>query len=104
MELTLHDCFIYQLDHELNCHRCKASDLWDQLSKWIDKWSKQARQLKKLKKEKLELSEALKEPRKEKLKLSKALLKKLEVLKKAMKDASGLHDIILKRQSMINLL
>ena len=50
----------------------------------------QARQLKKLKKEKLELSEAL--------------VEKLEALKKAMEDASGLRDIILERQSTIDLL
>jgi len=37
MELTLHDCLIHQLDRELNCHQSKASDLWDQLSKWMDK-------------------------------------------------------------------
>ena len=49
---------------------------------------RQARQLKKLKKEKLELSEAL--------------LEKLEALKKAMEDASGLRDIIFERQSTID--
>ena len=40
--------------------------------------------------------------RKEKLELSE--LKKLEALKKAMEDASGLRDIILERQSMIDSL
>ena len=59
LELTLHNCLIYQLDCKLNCHRSKASDLRDQLSKWMDKWIEQARQLKDLKKMKLELSEAL---------------------------------------------
>jgi len=68
----------------------------------MDKSSEQARQLKKLKKEKLELSKALKELRKEKFKLSDALLEKLEALKQAMEDASGLHDIILERQSIID--
>jgi len=33
MELTLHDCLIHQLNHELNCHRSKMSGLRDQLSK-----------------------------------------------------------------------
>jgi len=42
----------------------------------------------------------LKGLRKEKLELSEALLEKLE----AMKDASGLCDIILERQSMIDSL
>ena len=79
--LTLHDCLIYQLDRKLNCHRSKASVLRDELSKWMDKWTEQARQLKKLKKEKLELSVAL--------------LEKLEAMKKGMEDASGLRDIIL---------
>jgi len=92
MELTLHDCLIYQLERELNCHRSKVSDLWDQLSKWMDKWSEQARQLKELKKEKLELSEELK---KEKLEIFEALFEKLEAPKKAMEDVSGLRDIIL---------
>jgi len=46
----------------------------------MDKWTEQARRLKKLTKEKLELSEAL--------------LEKLEALKKGMEDASGLRDII----------
>ena len=32
MELTLHDCLI-SVGHGLNCHRSKASDLRDQLSK-----------------------------------------------------------------------
>ena len=50
----------------------------------MDKWSEQALQLKELKKEKLELSEALKELRKEKLELSEALLEKLEAQKQAM--------------------
>ena len=45
----------------------------------------------------MELSEALKELRKEKLELSEALLKKLEALKQAMEDASGLRNIILER-------
>jgi len=100
IELTLHDFLIHQLDRELNCHRSKASDLWDQLSKWMDKWSEQGRQLKELKKEKLELYEALKTLRKEKLQLSEALLEKLE----AMEDALGLRNIILERQLMIDLL
>ena len=78
MKLTLHDCFTHQLDCEFNCHRFKTSDLRHQLSKWMDKWSEQARQLKELKK-KLELSEALKELREENL--SQALLKKLKALK-----------------------
>ena len=55
----------------------------------MDKSSEQARQLKKLKKEKLELSKALKELRKEKFKLSEALLEKLEALKQAMEDATA---------------
>ena len=67
------------------------------------KWSEQARQLKELKKEKLELFEAVKEL-KEKLELFEALLEKLEALKKAMADASSLRDIILERQSVIYLL
>ena len=75
MEMMTHDCLIYQLDHELNYHRSRASDLRDQLSKWMDEWTEQARQLNKLKKEKFELSEAL--------------LEKLEALKKAMEDALG---------------
>jgi len=40
----------------------------------------------------------------EKLELSEALLEKLKLLKQAMKDASGMRDIILKRQSMIHSL
>ena len=42
--------------------------------------------------------------RKEKLELFEVLLEKLKVLKQVMKDASGLRDIILWRQSMIDLL
>jgi len=38
MELMLHDCLIRRLDCKLNHHRSKVSDLWDQLSKWMDKW------------------------------------------------------------------
>jgi len=41
---------------------------------------------------------------KEKLELSEALLEKMEALKQAMKDASGLRDIILESQSMIDSL
>ena len=103
MELTLHDCLIYQLDRVLNCCQFKASDLQDQPSQWMDKWSEQTRQRKELK-EKLELFEALKEPRKEKLELPEALLEKLEALKQAMEDASGLCDIILEKRAMIDLL
>ena len=44
--------------------------------------------MKELKKENLELSEALKELRKEKLELSEALPEKLKVLKQAIEDAS----------------
>jgi len=50
----------------------------------MDKWTEQARQLKELKKEKLELSGAP--------------LEKMEALKKVMEDALGLRDIILERQ------
>ena len=71
----------------------------------MDKWSKQARQLKELKKEKVQaIWGALKELRKEKLELSEALLEKLEALKLAMENASGMRDIILERQSIINSL
>ena len=70
----------------------------------MDKWSKQAQQLKELKKEKLKLSGALKELEKEKCKLSKALLEKLEALKKEIEDAPSLRDIILEWQSVIDSL
>ena len=50
------------------------------------------------------LSESLNELRKEKFELFEALLENLEALKKAMEDASGLRDIILKRQPMIDSL
>ena len=36
MEMMLHDCLIYQLDREPNCHRSRMSDLRDQLSKWTE--------------------------------------------------------------------
>ena len=49
----------------------------------MDKWTEQARQLKELKKEKFELSEAL--------------LEKMEALKNAIEDTSGLHNITLER-------
>ena len=68
-ELKLHSCLIYQLDRELNYHMSEVRDLRYQPSKWMDKWSEQARELKQLKKEKLELSESLKELKKEKLEL-----------------------------------
>ena len=58
MQLMMHDCLIHQLDRELNYHRSKGINLWDQLSNLMDKWSKQGQQLKELKKEKLKLSEA----------------------------------------------
>ena len=46
----------------------------------------------------------MKELKKEKLELSEVLEKKMDALKKAMKDVSGLHDIILERQSVIDSL
>ena len=60
------------------------------MSKWMDKWMEQARQQKELEKEKLELSEAL--------------LEKMKALKKAMEDVSSLRNIILERQSTIDML
>ena len=50
------------------------------------------------------LFKALKGLRKEKLEVSEALLEKLKALKQAMEDASGLCDIILERQSTIDSL
>jgi len=70
----------------------------------MDKWTGEDRQLKNLKKETLELFEALKELKKEKLELSEAFLEELEAINKAMEDVSGLHDIILERQLVIDSL
>jgi len=57
-----------------------------------------------MKKEKFELSKVVKELKKEKFKHSETLLEKLEALKHAMGKASGLRDIILEKESMIDLL
>ena len=60
------------------------------MSKWMDKWMEQARQQK--------------EPEKEKPELPEVLLEKMKALKKAMEDVSSLRNIILKRQSTIDML
>ena len=46
----------------------------------------------------------MKELKKEKLELTEALLEKMEALKKVKEDASGLRGIILKRQLVIDSL
>ena len=80
MELTLQDCLIYQLGRELNYHRSRQNDLKDQLSKWVEKSTEQARRVK--------------EPVNEKRELTETFQDKLKELKKAIEDTYGLHDVI----------
>ena len=81
MELKLHDLMIFQLDRELTCHQLRVSNLEDRLSKRIRRSGELVRQVE-------ELFEAVKRLQKEKLELTEGLLVRLEELKKVKEDVS----------------
>jgi len=103
MEISIHNNFIFQLDHEPTRHRLEVSGLIDMAFKWIYRWSKKKQKLNEPKKENLDLSMDLKKLNKMKLQLTESLLERLDQPKKVMNDIADLQKILSRRNRRLPL-